>query len=350
MSLGKVIRKYRKLRNMTQEEMAGRLGVTAPAVNKWENENSYPDIMLLAPIARLLDISLDTLLSFREELTEEEISGIITEMDAMLREKPYGEVFRWAKSKLEQYPNCESLILQVAVILDAQRIVQELPNAEEYDGYLCSLYIRALESKDETIRIRAADALIGFYMRKEQYDEAEKYLEYLSVQNPERKRKQAQIYGETGRIEEAYKAYEELLFTDYQRVSMELHGMYALAVKDDDMERARMLVSKQEEMAKCFEMGKYYEVSGRLELAVMEKDADAVIEIMEEMLSSVEQIGEFRKAPLYRHMKFKETREEFITQLKENLLNCFRDEDTFGFLKGNKRWQDIFSHKQCKIP
>ena len=61
MTIGKVIRKYRKLRNMTQEEMAGRLGVTAPAVNKWENEVSYPDIMMLAPIARLLGISLDTL-------------------------------------------------------------------------------------------------------------------------------------------------------------------------------------------------------------------------------------------------------------------------------------------------
>ena len=37
MQLGQVIRKYRKNKNMTQEEMAGRLGVTAPAVNKWEN-------------------------------------------------------------------------------------------------------------------------------------------------------------------------------------------------------------------------------------------------------------------------------------------------------------------------
>ena len=62
MTIGKVIRKYRKLANLTQEEMAVRLGVTAPAVNKWENENSCPDITLLAPIARLLNISLDTLL------------------------------------------------------------------------------------------------------------------------------------------------------------------------------------------------------------------------------------------------------------------------------------------------
>ena len=36
MKTGEVIRMYRKNRNLTQEEMASRLGVTAPAVNKWE--------------------------------------------------------------------------------------------------------------------------------------------------------------------------------------------------------------------------------------------------------------------------------------------------------------------------
>ena len=81
MQIGETIRKYRKERNMTQEEMAKRLGVTPPAVNKWENGNSYPDIMLLAPIARLLDISVDTLLSFRGELTDEEIRQIMSEAD-----------------------------------------------------------------------------------------------------------------------------------------------------------------------------------------------------------------------------------------------------------------------------
>ena len=40
MQTGEVIRKYRKQRNLTQEEMAQRLGVTAPAVNKWENGDS----------------------------------------------------------------------------------------------------------------------------------------------------------------------------------------------------------------------------------------------------------------------------------------------------------------------
>ena len=79
MDMGVVIKKYRKEAGMTQEEMANRLGVTTPAVNKWENGNSKPDIELLAPIARLLDISLDTLFSFREKLSDAEIEEIIRE-------------------------------------------------------------------------------------------------------------------------------------------------------------------------------------------------------------------------------------------------------------------------------
>ncbi len=80
MQTGEVIRKYRKKRNMTQEEMAVRLDVTAPAVNKWETGNSMPDITLLAPIARLLQVSLEELLSFREDLTEKEIQELVREL------------------------------------------------------------------------------------------------------------------------------------------------------------------------------------------------------------------------------------------------------------------------------
>lgn len=340
MTLGNVIRKYRKIKNLTQEEMARQLGVSAPAVNKWENGNSYPDITLLAPIARLLGISLDTLLSFHGDLTTEEINAIVREADLKLKEEPYDEAFQWAKKILEQYPNCEWLILNLAVIFDAQRIVQEI-SEEEYDDYFCSLYTRILDSKDEAIRIRAADSLVGFYMRKKQYDKAEKYLDYFSIQNPERKRKQAQIYAETGRIKEAYKTYEELLFSDYQRVSMELYGMYMLALQDNDRQRAHKLVDKQKELARCFEMGKYYEISSELDLATLEEDADTVIAVMEEMLSCVEQIGDFRNAPLYEHMDLKKMNEEFLTELKENLLKCFRDEESFGFLKNDARWQQL---------
>lgn len=79
MQIGDTIRKYRKDKNITQDEMAKRLGVTAPAVNKWENGNSFPDISLLSPIARLLNISVDTLLSHSKELSNEKANGLVEE-------------------------------------------------------------------------------------------------------------------------------------------------------------------------------------------------------------------------------------------------------------------------------
>lgn len=341
MNIGEVIRENRKKINMTQEEMAGRLGVTAPAVNKWENGNSMPDIMLLAPIARLLGITLDTLLSFREELTEEEIQAFIEEADKRLRKETYEEVFNWAKEILEMYPNCEQLILQMAVVLDGQRIVKEIPDDEKYDAYIYDCYNRSLQSRDENIRQRAADTLFGFYVRRKQYEKAEEVLVYIPEQNPDRKRKQAQLYSQTGRIQEAYKTYEELLFSGYQIMSAVFHGMYMLALQDKDMKKAHVYADKQEKLAKLFEMGRYHEVSCKLELAIMEQDADATIDIITQMISGLSDIMHFTNASLYEHMTFQEPREEFMKDLTDNLMACFCDEETYGFLKEDKRYQEL---------
>ncbi len=92
---------------------------------------------------------------------------------------------------------------------------------------------------------------------------------------PDRKWKQAQIYGKTGRIQEAYQAYEE--------------------------------------------------ISCELELARMENDGEAAKRIVEEMLDSVETICDFQKAPLYAHMKFREIEGEFYEDLKEKLRDGFQE-------------------------
>ena len=63
MKINEVIRQRRKELGLTQDRVAELLGVSAPAVNKWENGNSYPDITLLPPLARLLKTDLNTLLS-----------------------------------------------------------------------------------------------------------------------------------------------------------------------------------------------------------------------------------------------------------------------------------------------
>ena len=341
MQIGEIIRKNRKSKNMTQEDVARYLGVTAPAVNKWENGNSMPDIMLLAPIARLLEVSLDDLLSFREDLTSEEINSFVREADERLKNESYETVFQWAKDRIEEYPNCDQLIWQLALIFDVRRLTAEIPDPDQYDDFIRECYIRVLESRDQQLRNRAADSLYSFHFRKNQYKEAEEYLKYFSLENPERKRKLADICSRTGRKEEAYKAYEELLFSGYQMTAMILQSILMLTLEDKNMEKAHFLVKKQGEMARAFEMGEYHATASGLELAVMEKNIGKSVEIMEIMLGNIDKMMGFCHSPLFEHMSFKPVDETFFAELKRRLSENFGDEETYGFLKEDVRWQRL---------
>ena len=66
-TIGNRIAKYRKLKNLTQEGLAERVGVSAQAVSKWENDLSCPDISLLPKLCEILGITTDELLTGKSE-------------------------------------------------------------------------------------------------------------------------------------------------------------------------------------------------------------------------------------------------------------------------------------------
>lgn len=61
-SLGETIRIHRLERNMTQEFVAERLGVSRQAVSKWESGASEPSTSNLLALAKLFEISPEELL------------------------------------------------------------------------------------------------------------------------------------------------------------------------------------------------------------------------------------------------------------------------------------------------
>lgn len=69
-TIGKRIAKYRKNRNLTQEQLAEKLGVSPQAISKWENDASCPDISLLPHLSRELGISTDELLTGKCEMVQ----------------------------------------------------------------------------------------------------------------------------------------------------------------------------------------------------------------------------------------------------------------------------------------
>lgn len=62
MNLGSNILQLRKKRNITQEELACELGVTAAAVSKWEKGYTLPDILMLCALADFFCVTTDDLL------------------------------------------------------------------------------------------------------------------------------------------------------------------------------------------------------------------------------------------------------------------------------------------------
>lgn len=69
--IGKFIAELRKERNLTQKELAEKIGVTDRAVSKWENGRGMPDVSFLGIICETLNISLNELLS-GERIKEED--------------------------------------------------------------------------------------------------------------------------------------------------------------------------------------------------------------------------------------------------------------------------------------
>ncbi len=93
-TLGKRIAENRKRMKLTQDQLAERLGITAQAVSKWENDQSCPDIAMLPKLAEIFGISTDELLgrstgkTYEAEVIEEQ------ENDGIHLQKGNWE-FRW---------------------------------------------------------------------------------------------------------------------------------------------------------------------------------------------------------------------------------------------------------------
>ena len=68
---GKFIAKLRKEKNMTQEQLAEKMGVSINAVSKWERGLSFPDVSLYKKLCKELDINIEELINGEKDKSEE---------------------------------------------------------------------------------------------------------------------------------------------------------------------------------------------------------------------------------------------------------------------------------------
>ncbi len=173
-NIGKVVKRLRKERGITQEELACTLGVTAQAVSRWENGIGIPDISLFVPIANYFRVDMDTLFSRESGGIDKKVNELLEKTDNDgLSHIEKNELLTNALGQFPDHPDILYAIVQNAKFVDilcddkkaAEKILLNALKAAD-------TYIRTC--KDANMVIRVKSDRIGLLTDLERYTEAEK--------------------------------------------------------------------------------------------------------------------------------------------------------------------------------
>ena len=302
MKINEMIRERRIAKKLTQEQMAGYLGVTAPAVNKWEKGTSYPDITLLPALARLLDTDLNTLLSFQEDLSDREIALFLNEL-----------------SELSEKEGVETL------------------------------YVRALDSSDSAIQNQAKAMLISRYMGRKEYERAQELLNSLPDQDFfDKKQIQVNLLIELGKLGEAAKAAEEKLLSATNEIHATLMSLMEIAIKEDRIDDAEYIANVSKKGADLFDLWEYNSYVAHFQLYLVTKQRKKVLKILVSMLKSLTHKWEINQSPLYRHIKTKEVDKTFGPKMQKTLIDSLRHDEDSAYWRENQELEKVLEEFEIK--
>lgn len=331
MKIQEIIRQRRLARNYTQEQLAELLGVTAPAVNKWEKGVSYPDITLLPTLARVLGTDLNTLLSFQEDLTRQEMALFLNQVSGTIEKEGFTAGYQMALDKLQEYPNSDQLAASLALLLDGNLTMRGPQDGreKEYREKILSLYRRAAQGKDQDARSLALPPLIARLMEEKEYAGAQELLDLIpsGQQTVDKTQLQARLYMEQGEYERAGKLVEEKLLLAANGVHMALMTLMEIACKEDRKEDAEAIARADQKMHHALDRWEYNQYLTQYLLYSCTQNREELRKLLPALLDSMERPWEPRRSPLYQHIQTKTADPNFWTAAKKALLDNLRRED-----------------------
>lgn len=239
--IGKVIQRLRKERNLTQEQLAKFIGVSTPAVSKWESGNSYPDIELLPLLADFFNVSIDKLLNYKIDLSEEEVMKIYKELESgfarieidLSTEEPKEEfrqdlesVKKLSNMYIEKYPKSYLLKLRICSLYQMYSYKfgkSELNDRVKETTNILEDIVR--NTDDIQIKETALIILSNAYCMLEDYEKAELYLNMIHKSIGDTSVNLAMIYLKQNRLEEAEILLQNKLFSNIFNISMDCKGI-----------------------------------------------------------------------------------------------------------------------------
>ena len=327
MQINEVIKEKRKALDMTQEQVAAYLGVTAPAVHKWEKGISLPDVAILPALARLLKIDLNTLFSFEQDLTDAEINLFCNDVISKIQTEGYNAGFTLSKEKIQEYPNCEKLIFHIASLLDGGLTLFCVEEPEKYSEEIERLYERSSKAEDVRVRNSSNQLLIYKALQKKDFEKAERLWETLPDAAPDKKMMKATICNYQEKYEEATKLLEEKLYSlaaELQNCLVNLLQTFEKAEKEDEMQFCTETLKRHIDNFGLWQYGKHM---ADYQLAVAKKDREKITEFSQKMLESMDEKYRLHDFPLYREIPTKEDGSSNMSIMKNALIESLKLEE-----------------------
>ncbi len=131
LSIGENVKRKRLERDLTQEELAIHIGISAQSVSKWERGDGYPDIEMLPALANYFNISVDELLGTSITEKTEKYNRINKIWKANNNDGVHKENVDLMREALRKFPNDALLLVQLSTSLEKLDGTQE-----EKDRYL----------------------------------------------------------------------------------------------------------------------------------------------------------------------------------------------------------------------
>lgn len=329
LKIGTTIQSLRKQKNLTQEQVADTLGVSTAAVSKWETGSTYPDILLLSPLARLLGTDVDHLLNFRVTLTQEEIAGLTDKMKTFFEQGSVEEGIEYCQNKMKEYPTdlrlkfcIASLYMRyAAAVLDEEFTKGQMIRAKD-------LYEQCLDSEDQEIRESSLYVLSGLYMMTEEPDKALEVLECLPCPDYDVRMMKSNILIQKGEMEEAIKLEQISLWHHLRNSCLNIYNLAGVARKQGDLEKSLQLIDMVIQLTEVTRIEKLDLMNSNFYLFKAE-----VLSIMGEPLEALKALEMFGEA--YHHSMLKENKDMLCFDALE-----FGGESalSYDYLKRNARF------------
>lgn len=234
-NVGNIILRLRKEKNITQEQLANMVGISAGAVSKWETGCSTPDISLLAPIARALNTSIDTLLGFKLELPDDGVRKIKEELTNIFLHKGYEKGEEVSKEYIEEYPNSIYLKLVIAGLIQMYSMMAD-DNTEEKMNlrmeYCLKLFYEVAESDSSKYVPSALFSIANIEMMLKRYEKSEEALKELSNSFIDPMVLYTSLYRQQGKNDEAKKLCKSMLL-HYLNQGMAMISILASIYKEE---------------------------------------------------------------------------------------------------------------------